>query len=232
MKNFIFIICLCFLCIACSKDNSEGSFVNNVMPNTINKGIQDTLIQSNEQELQTFIEGNYIQLVGNQFQITINEDEAQNLGFSKATYSIMLDEITDANNILNDIILNLQQDSKIKNIYVEYESVNNEISNFVAVKTRSETPKTSGLIETFGAEPDSNQGWAPFGAKKVSCFCYAKVSLIAMHFVTTKALGNAIVTSRMGQGSLDATLDASNTYFTITYRTSDSFGGKCSWSCY
>lgn len=51
-------------------------------------------------------------------------------------------------------------------------------------------------------------------------------------FVSTKALGTAIVRSRIANGSLNVPLDASNIYFTVSYATTDSNGVRCSWRGY
>lgn len=68
--------------------------------------------------------------------------------------------------------------------------------------------------------------------KGIKCYCQAKVALYATHFVSTKALGSAVVRSRQGNGDLSVPLDAYHTYFSVSYATTDSNGGRCSWNGY
>ena len=196
----------------------------------------------------------YIKLEKDNFILTVDRVNAYTKNISEQEYDVIFEDTKKANEVLQMIISDLKSDSSIKRIYVadirsdsfydvyedKYTStllyeINSNVPDTPSIKSRFEysyeIPK--GFIETYGSENVSQGGiFAPNGLKGVNCSCQAKVALLATHFVTTSALGTAIVRTRVGNGALSVPLDASNMNFTISYATTDSNGGRCSWSGY
>ena len=217
----LFAICSCSLNI--SSDNTDSDFV-------------------------------YLKLEKDNLIFDIDNVIAHTNNLSEQEFDAIIVDIQKANDILREIIADLKQDSSIKHIYIvdkdsnlfydvydeKYTStvlyqIDSSVYYSPSIKYRSEIspgiPK--GYIETDGSENKSQGGiWAPNGLQGIESNCQAKVATFATHFVTTRALGTAIVNSRAGNGTLRVPLDASNMYFTVSYATTDSNGGRCSWSGY
>ncbi len=237
MKSYYFLIyCAVISFISCSEiisidDIPDSTFEKSELTT---KSIADKI---SERELNTFLNNEFITVSSDTLKITIGIDEARNLGYSTEIYKAIETELIKANMIITQMIKDFRKNPSVNNVIVsfEHDSINTGFLTIPPIKMKyeggSSTGNSNGWINTSGSETATQQGWAPYGSKNVSCQCFANVALGAVHIVSVDALGDPIIKSRVGNGSLKVPLDASNIFFHISYATTDSNGGKCSWRC-
>lgn len=92
-----------------------------------------------------------------------------------------------------------------------------------------------GSLDTNGQEERTETVFIPYGARFIR-FNYISNSLVsAAVLCRVRALGGWVGSTGVTfgyYGSTDINLDASNTYVTISFRTWDSYGARCTWSAH
>ena len=239
MEKIFLRLLFCIALIATNACNKDDISLTSNLSTQKNQTLETkATISVNESELNSFLNNNFIEINHDTLRINGTKDYFIALGYSYETYDIIKKELTSANIIIREMISELNTQYGINDISVLYEN-DTEIPlncNPIPIKYRSESGggggngPTKGVIVTNGQEEGSQRGWAPTGTMHVECQCMSYVALTPVHVVSTRALGSAIIKSRVGTGKLNVPLDASNTYFNISYRTTDSYGGECSWN--
>lgn len=92
----------------------------------------------------------------------------------------------------------------------------------------------SGTISTTGQSFGTNGGFAPVGARNAIYNCTARAAITPMYNVKLKNFGTEKATGGIGALGVISTftlsLNASNASFEVSFATSDSNGGTCTWS--
>ncbi len=232
-KHFLRFVCVIFLgstlFCSCSKPSNPPP----VMTTTANTDA--TLLKTVQEQLSEFdrmLEAECIQMIDNQYTITLSESEVLELGVSPETYRQVCAEIEAGNKQLREMIEEFKADPSITSFIIEDHTYRGKQDdyNYPKLKTRSEAQLPSGSISTNGQEVGTDNCWAPYEMIKINCHCFSRVAPLASHFVTTTTQATPTLGSRIGSGWVSVGLAASNTSCQITYRTMDSYGGICSWS--
>ncbi|MEJ5092093.1 hypothetical protein GEO21_18850 [Sphingobacterium faecium] len=91
----------------------------------------------------------------------------------------------------------------------------------------------SGTLSRNGQEQVGTSFFAPYGAKFIRFTCLANAAPTPAFICRTRALGNWKSTTSIGITGvlkiIDVALGASNYNVSITFQTTDSNGGSCSW---
>lgn len=229
MKNLMFFLFLIF-CISfqsCEKsdyiDADEFARDNNVDFQIRSKGLDEWHLAM-EKSLQ------YIELSDNAYILHLSENEAGKIGISNEHYRRIVTELDDAN-------LNIKELMKDPNIHL---NIMDPKKFFIQepciprLKTSRETSDgaPSGVIQTNGQEEGSSgMFWLAAKYRKFQVLLQANAAMTPVFTVTTHSLSN-YVNSYIGVGgrySGEAKIYASNMDVWITFRTTDSNGGYCTY---
>ena len=220
MEKIFLRLLFCIALIATNSCNKDDTSLTSNLSTQKNQTLETkATISVNESELNSFLNNNFIEINHDTLRITGTKDYFIALGYSDETYDIIKKELTSANIIIREMISELNTQYGINDILVLYEN-DTEIPlncNPTPIKYRSEAGgggngPTKGVIETTGQEEGSQRGWAPTGTMHVECFCRSHVAPTPFHIVSTRALGSAIIKSRVGTGKLNVPLDVDINY--------------------
>lgn len=181
---------------------------------------------------------NYVSFENGKYSMSINETTAVLLGFSVEDYQKLSKTVINANECLQDCISKFSEKQTIKSIH-SYDYTNNYKSKII-IKPKAQNDSEeiinnnlpSGALETNTSDLVFIRIWAPDGMVGLNCYCFSNSSLSAFQVVITRFLGSLETFSIIGNGEVAAYIDTSNCYGTIGYRTTDSFGGYCSYSAF
>lgn len=216
---------------SCSKD----ARYNNIEINNYEYLSDDIDVNNEEEQVNIFIDNHLIEFNGIEYSINKSFEEVEEFGISKEGYDAMTKQILSNNIFLKDIIDDISKNST-NTILVDdctYDKTDNLVAvelNIPIIKTLSENGNIpSGSISTSGQEESGDSFFAPSSISSVDCNCFANVAPAAVHIVKTYSFGVTKVSSRVSNGNVNVSLAASNITCSISYQTSDSNGGKCSW---
>ena len=210
MKNIILFVG--FICILFSCEKQENT----------------AFLESREASL---VAAEYLSLVDNQYVLNLTQEEAILLGISDFDYQRITKEIKCTN---AEILKHLDD----PNFIITEPNAQNEddteiplVSTRIKTKTEVSSPRT---IQTSGQEVGTDGGWAPMEAKEVHFNCFTYAAIAPIYQVTTKSLGHTFAKSQVGVIGKNilivVPIAASNTDVTVTFQTSDSNGGMCTWN--
>lgn len=216
-----------FFATSCNNDSFFGFDYQNEDSNTL---FDNNSVKSQEVR-HPLIEGHYVDFIDDQYVITISQKEAKKIGITKESYTEFQNAIIEGNRYLATIVDSLKRTGK---------NVIGRTSMYDAPKFYSK-PRTksfgepahlpSGYIETIGQEHLS-QGInkIPNPMASVDGDCYSNVAILPIQVLIAEAWHTQYYSSNIGQHvSLSAGFIVSNVPGSVTYGTSDSNGGRCSW---
>lgn len=219
MRRNVFVYAMCIsLLVGCSKDSLEiGNSQQCILP----------------LHLQTFIESCLV-FENDQYSISADREDAENMGVSKAEYDELYAEMQKANSMIINMKEEYATDPDIKT--VKFVDLNKSRNGDYGI-TRSDESATvpvvmpSGSLFTIGLEQASSTCWAPYGMRAVEFNCFSYSALLAFMTVTTQTQGEVISGLKVGNlgGAVEVNVAASNTNCKVTFQTTDSTGGKCYW---
>ncbi len=181
-------------------------------------------------EEATFLLADYLVLSDNQYILKLSKKEALDLGISSESYDKALDDIY----LVNEEIQKRIADGEENFVLTDPTKVERKKRRdyYVPVRTKS-SEELGGTITTSGQEVGYDGGWAPIGPSKVTFNCISFGAILPLYNVTTKTLGATQTGGGVGViGSntiFDVGIYATNTSLTVSFRTSDSNGGRCVW---
>lgn len=181
----------------------------------------------------------YLALNENQYTLNLTEQEALQLRITQQDYLRMLVEIETANQQIQEWL----KDSNAEFILTDPNNLDSlmyyddsDIDSNIRLKSRSSesfgTP--SGHIATDGQEVGRDVFFAPSGIRNVTFLCRSNVAITPIYNVTTQSFGITKTGGGIGaigvNSSYTVGIAASNVDVCLTFKTSDSNGGECSWS--
>lgn len=227
MIRKLFIYSLLLALISCSNEklcdeNLQKSFTTKA---EIVDGKKMEIIIPSE-GLQNFI-NNYIVFENNKYRVTANKSEALAMGIESSAYDEICKEIINCNKMLADIIEECSKRSDIKSVkIINCNNINYHTEN---ISTTKSTDMPSGVINTSGQETRSMDFVAPTEMKSIYAHCFSYVALLAGHTVLVEVSGEVKIGTRLGNGYVTVELPMSNVSGIVSFRTTDSNGGRCSW---
>lgn len=164
----------------------------------------------------------------------VSKKSALKQGVNEETYDLLKQSVDEANEMLSNILDSLRNQGYRVEIIDSSTESKTDIASSVENLTRGEdgTGLPSGVIETHDGTAESETHFAPPQQTAVRADCIGRVALCPSHTViTTYAGGNAKVKTKLGSGNVTiiVPISMSNANFGISYQTSDSNGGICSW---
>lgn len=206
----------------------ENEIMKSIESNSVEQGYTRAEVDKQEETISSC----ELQFINNQYSI-ISKDEALKKGVSAKDYDILKFSIAKANVLIANVVSDLENEGyNVKIVDFSNQSFFDIASMVEQLATREEGELPSGTLETSNQTPKSEIHFAPIQMVGVRVNCIAHVALSACHVVTTKYAGDSVIVgTSIGPGyrTFTVAISMSNTNFEISYRTTDSNGGKCVW---
>lgn len=187
-----------------------------------------------QKQARIFIDNHFIKMVDGEYHITINKTEAKEYGISETIYDQVEHNIQVGNELIRSTIASsLSRSGKNFKITITdctYDTIPEYETTIQSIETLSNSeiptrPMPSGSITTSDQNYGYGSCFAPSEMKQIRANCFSYVALAATHLVSTKTLGYERIETRVSV----VPLAFSNIDCYISYKTSDSNGGRCAW---
>lgn len=164
----------------------------------------------------------HLKLKGDEYLLDLSEEEALEMGVSKRDYEYVLKELESTN-------------KRIQSVKAEY---NHELELFDpqnVSKEQRQQALPSGRITTVGQEAGHDGFVVPRGVSQVKFSCIGNTALTPQFTCKTEVWGGTNYKTKFGSNivytDIYVPLAASGSGVTaeLTFKTSDSNGGKCNW---
>ena len=177
----------------------------------------------------------YIVLDGNQYKLDITEQQAQELGIDKFHYELIKNEISSTNKVIAETLEGGDSIElcDVQALAKEYKSGGVIISDESNNQTRVAYP--SGNISTVGQEDGTASFQTEREHTKVLFRCRTAAAPTPVYRCTVTAWGEKKIGSKVGSvfTTTEITVpiagSGSGVYADLTFATSDSNGGSCTW---
>ena len=188
-------------------------------------------------EVNILINGGYIKMRNYQYVITIDKNEALELGVSNRVYDKMQESLLEGNAMLKKMVEEYKANPRIKSFILE-DGTNDSIPSEVGTHTPvlklyreggsgiEEMP--SGNITPIANEEREVYVYAPRTMRAVDCHVFGH-DLTSVHTVKTEAEGILHAKSRVSSGFLVVPIGVSGVNIYIRYQVSGANSGNCSW---
>lgn len=237
IKNLLLVLGATMLFYSCSKDEDYVDPVHNEILKTEANVIAD----ADFLEIPSYqvILYPYLSLDNNQYSLDISKDEALKKGVTESEYDIVMTELNNTNEVISSV--EVDEDNSLELFDPKSISINKLLEQQKTDKISKTSRKTlqqnpSGYIDTNGQEEGYDSFFAPYGKTYVRFECLSNAALTPAFVCRTKGLSgqwkSVTKVGVLGKATVDVNIDASNINIGLSFRTSDSNGGKAAWTCY